>query len=312
VQKLAETRVPKATLKIQDMITARVLLDSISPRGHRLTTMVVEYPRFIHSEFMTHRVFSRNSASSRAIPFAKMADAVAVRPALPERWTKNQKGMAVLEQVADPELQEMRWNTIKEMVLEGLYPMYGDDVSKSILNRAIEPWSHIRVLVSATQWKNFFFLRAHPDAMPEFQVLAYRMLDVYLKSKPRLVALDNWHIPFGDQMPQGLSNSDKIKVAVARAARLSYMTMDGKIDVAKDIELHDRLARAGHWSPFEHCARVVNGDALCGNFVGWQQYRKLFVEENGDVCLREVSLENIMAHKPDWISLKQQHEQHEQ
>lgn len=170
---------------------------------------------------------------------------------------------------------------------------------KQWANRVIEPWMNITVLITATEWLNFFKLRAHPEAHPDFQVLAYRMLDRYLKSEPKLVKRDGWHIPFGDKMPEDLSHLDRIAVAIARAARLSYLTFDGEMNVNKDIELYQKLKVSGHWSPFEHVAQADPG-VRSGNFIGWRQYRKTLPREDGT---DGVDLNEIMSKKPDWIEL---------
>jgi thymidylate synthase ThyX len=81
------------------MISAKIIADSISESeyGDRITTFELEYPRFIHGELMTHRLFSRNAASSRAIPINKMMDQVLTAPAMPVEWGLNKSGMQAEE-----------------------------------------------------------------------------------------------------------------------------------------------------------------------------------------------------------------------
>ena len=129
---------------------------------------------------------------------------------------------------------------------------------KQIANRVLEPFVFQTTLVTATEWENFLALRADPDAQPEFQALADLMLDAYVANTPRALAAGEWHIPFGDMMPGGLTLEEQLRVATARCARLSYLTFDGIIHVERDVELHDRLARRGHWSPFEHIAQALD------------------------------------------------------
>lgn len=138
----------------------------------------------------------------------------------------------------------------------------------------------VTVLVTATEWQNFFKLRCHPDAQPEMQKLAYEMRDAMEASVPAFLNPGEWHIPFGDKC-EGLSNEERLKVATARAARVSYQTFDGQINYQKDFDLHDSLAASGHWSPFEHTAVALKGDVDIGNFRGWKQYRKFFQGEAG-------------------------------
>lgn len=284
------------------MITAEILLDSINPSGRRVTTWVLTYPRFIHSEFMTHRCFSRNAASSRAIPVEKMLTAISENPAMPEQWGANQKGMQA-EQVLGPQETEMArqvWLRAKNKAVEAAYALLGAGLHKQLANRVTEPWAHMTVIATATAHANFFKLRAHPAAQPEFQVLAYRMLDKYLDSTPVNVAMGMWHIPFIHESTEGnLPHPAKLKISTARCARISYLNFDKRLDHEKDYELHDKLAESGHWSPFEHCCMAVpDYNGVAGNFQGWHQYRKYFPNENvTDVCLQE-----IFDKKPEWIS----------
>jgi thymidylate synthase ThyX len=262
---------------------------------------------------MTHRVFSRNAASSRAIPISKVLEAVKQNPAEPEFWGENQKGMQAAveldnterthrEYLGEPlltkrELARTIWLQARDVAVAQVERLNKQDVHKQIANRVVEPWSHITVLATATDYTNFFALRAHKDAQPEFQVLAYTMLLEYVKSTPKKLGWDEWHIPFNDKMPEGTKFEDKLKIATARAARISYNTFDGEINAAKDIELHDRLAASGHWSPFEHCAYASKEERHTGNFNGWVQYRKSFSNENPT----EVNYATLLANMPEWV-----------
>lgn len=242
-------------------ISAEIIADSINPHGNRLTTFLLRYPRFIHAEVMTHRMLSRNAASSRAIPARKLLDQILEFPATPELWTSDKAGMQGGEPLTGEPLISVRriWQDAKARAISAVEALMGQGLHKSLANRVVEPWFRYANLVSATEWHNFFALRAHPDAQPEFQVLAYRMLDAYLKSVPSQVQWGQWHIPFRDNMPEELSRSQMCRIAVARCARLSYMTQDGVIDADKDLQLYARLMERTpkHASPAEHvaCAR---------------------------------------------------------
>jgi thymidylate synthase ThyX len=153
--------------------SARVLLDSRSPSGARLTTLEVRYPRFIHSEMMTHRVFSRNAASSRAIPIKKMIAAVREEPALPVYWGRNQTGMSAREAVT-PEVEALaraEWQSALEDALAHAERLAEKDIDlhKQLVNRLLEPFAWITVIITATDWANFFTQRCHPDAQPEIK-----------------------------------------------------------------------------------------------------------------------------------------------
>lgn len=267
------------------MIQARIEADTVSPAGSRITTFVLTYPRFIHSELMTHRVFSRNAASSRAIPFDRMVRMVRENPAMPVKWGSHQPGMQSgdeVDAIARDRAIEVWSHACREAIAHaGALDTLG--VHKSISNRLLEPFAHMTTLVTATDWENFFHLRANPAAQPEFQELAYEMLEAYLANTPRTA---HAHVPFGDDAPAGSA----FKVATARCARVSYLRFANDSDLEADIALHDRLAANGHWSPFEHCATALgNKYERSGNFRGWKQYRKSFHDE----CATNVDLHSL-------------------
>lgn len=264
-------------------IEAKIICDSINPIGNRITTWVVKFPRFILAEFNTHRMLSRNSSSSRAIPIERIIKNIQDDPALPEFWGKNQKGMQAAEEITDPILRgaaQTWWLEARDKAIFAAKKLQGLDVHKQIANRLLEPWMHQTVLCTATEWENFFALRAHKDAQPEFKVLAHKMLEIYNESAPKQLNVGEWHIPFGDQYLDDISTENALKICTARAARVSYNNFEGNIDFNKDYELHDNLLASGHLSPFEHCAKALGFQTKVGNFVGWQQYRKTFQGEN--------------------------------
>jgi thymidylate synthase ThyX len=264
------------------MIEAKIICDSINPAGNRITTWILKYPRFIHAEFMTHRILSKNAASSRAITLEKMIQAVLDEPAIPEFWGKNQKGMQAAEELnlADQETAKLEWLAARDKAVESVRNLQKLNLHKQLSNRLLEPWAHITVLSTGTDWENFFALRAHPEAQPEFQKLAYLMLERYNSSEPEDLEMGQWHIPFGDKYLENVSIQEALKICTARAARVSYNNFEGDIDFKKDFELHDKLLASGHMSPFEHCAKAQNNSARIGNFTGWLQYRKTFKGEN--------------------------------
>jgi thymidylate synthase ThyX len=256
--------------------------DSMNSLGQRLTTFELTYPRCIHSEFMTHRVISRNSASSRAIPIHKMLEAVEKDPFIPRHWGRNQSGMQA-EDVLSPDvgrLCEALWLEQRDRAVIQVKKLDELKLHKQIANRLLEPWMWITVIATASNWSNFFHLRCHQDAEPHIQHLAYMMRDVYKASVPKRLLEHEFHLPLtGFDQDEDLDIRDKVKVSVGRCARVSYLTHDGKRDVDADIALHDRLKESGHWSPFEHVAQaktMVSGGKN-GNFdTGWLQYRKTF------------------------------------
>ena len=289
-------------------LSARIEADSVAPDGTRLTTFVLRYHRFVHAELMTHRVFSRNSSSSRAIPVEKMIQWTLEDPAVPVEWGKNQKGMQAKE-LLDPETAakaELVWLNARDKMIDSTHELLELGVHKQIANRLLEPWHHIAVIVSSTQWANWFSLRWHKDAQPEIRELAKLMAVEYRKSTPRALEPGQWHLPFinNDDYAQAvkletdnggyfenLESHERvqhtlIKCSVARCARVSYMNHDGtKPDTEKDIKLHDMLVvqRPLHASPAEHQATPLappEDPRLAGNFRrGWKQYRKTLSDE---------------------------------
>lgn len=251
-------------------------------------------------------------------------------PALPEFWAANQKGMAASVELTGDDLQvaKLQWNAARRESIHRSQVMSGCGLHKGLANRRLEADMHITELVTGSDkgFANFFALRAHPAAQPEFQVLAYRMLAEYIKSVPQGIGWGEWHIPkFGGELlaeeyfvPTYEDPMRLIKIATARCARLSYLTFDGEHSPEKDIELHDRLLTSGHFSPFEHCAKAVRENRI-SNFdcievdddscepglvgidgrCGWEQYRKTLPNENQT----SVDLAAIMATKPEWISI---------
>lgn len=269
-------------------ITARILADSarLDSLAARITTFELRYPRFVHAEFMTHRMLSRNAASSRALPIERMIADVLEDPAMPVQWGSNKPGMqagAELDsfkawgaRTAWLDARDNAVNTAREMNVIGLH--------KQIVNRILEPWAHITVICTATDWANFYHLRRDPQAQPEIHALADAMWTAQQESHPiyrsHRDGIWAWHLPLvTDDERRNLDLTDSIKISTGRCARVSYLTHEGKRDPAADIALHDRLATSGHWSPFEHAARVQETATRSGNFYGWDQYRKTFAAE---------------------------------
>lgn len=195
---------------------AEILADSISPQGHRLTSMLTSYPRFVHSEHLRHRAFSYSVASSRALPTKALIERIMEDPVLPVYWGKYDKGMGAKEELTDRQQDKAkaRWlrardSAVKHVgMLSDLSRHHDDDLwdeedintglSKELINRLLEPWMWATVVCSGTDaaWANFFWLRCHPAAQPEMREAALMMEDAYHASKPRTVRSGSWHLPF--------------------------------------------------------------------------------------------------------------------
>jgi thymidylate synthase ThyX len=275
------------------MHSAKIIADSVSVAGVRLTTLEVVMPRIILAEFNTHRMFSRNSASSRAIPIEKMLKAVNETPYIPSVWGSNQKGMqagdAVSETVAAS--SEREWLRARDAAVEHAENLFEFGIHKQLVNRLLEPFMWHTVLVSATEWSNFFHRRDHPAAHPDMQIVARMMREAMTASVPNVVHEGEWHLPFGTDSSGALP----LCVSTARCARVSYLTHDKERPGEEDTRLHNMLLEQGHMSPFEHPARPATHEDLVratgafieadpskmfyGNFRGWVQYRKLIPYE---------------------------------
>lgn len=267
---------------------AKVICDSVGKSSKvRLTTMELNYPCLIHPEFMTHRVFSRNAASMRAIPTDRVISQVDSNPFVPEKWPVNQKGMVPSGYVTDPdEIARLRasWLAGKDLAVNQADLMARRGIHKQIATRPLMPYAFIRVIVSATEWDNFLALRSAPDAQYEIQMLARAISSALYLSVPEITHSGGLHLPYvmaEDYLEHGLNNTAVLtRLSVARCARVSYLTHDGTRNPYKDIELHDRLLESGHMSPFEHPATALNTPMQSGNFRGWRQYRKTIPSES--------------------------------
>lgn len=302
-----------------------IVADSLNPFGNRITTFKLTYPRIIHSELMTHRLFSRNAASSRAIPVKKMIESVRNNMFTPLAVQKAHKGMQGSDYFEGVELEQAKqlWIESAELALQQAEKMEKFGISKQIVNRIVEPYQYYQVLVTATEFENFFSLRCpkyHYDLEDKYfkskkdwleyykktcigdvnsdfklkeedwlqinksqaeihiQKIAEMMWDKINTSKPKILQNGEWHVPYGDSLNDLSENlvwdkainstgfiiespliNAKLKIATARAARISFTTLgdNPKIDYEADIRLHDKLLESKHLSCFEHCARAM-------------------------------------------------------
>lgn len=271
-------------------ISAKVILASqLHERGSPIIwTLQLRYPRMIHAEFMTHRAFSRNASSSRAIPVKTLMADIIVDPAMPVFWGRNQKGMQADVELTEDEIVAAKkaWRAAAESAIEHAERLMDLGVHKQLANRVLEPFSHINVIVTATEWDNFFLLRDHKDAQPEIRALARKMravmTDYAWDNKFNYVEPGDWHLPYVRPTEQEFAHEIKKKISAARCARVSYMTHDGKPSmVDADVELYDRLivSKPAHASPVEHQAEAMSlgypGDPVpvYANLKGWKSLR---------------------------------------
>lgn len=281
-------------------IHTQIIEDSISSRGDRLTTFQLEYPRYIHSELMTHRMFSRNAQSSRAIPVVRQIERLYRNPVHPDPkdFRLNQKGMQAGDELPMTDAIEAHlvWYQVRENAVQAAMALDALGVHKQWVNRLLEPFSTITTVVTATgdYWEHFFGLRDHPDAEPSFQKLAAMMKHDLQASTP--VERDN-HLPFitAEERQMSLSDGAFLRISAARCARVSYVTHDGRRDLKEDIRLFQQLTRnvPPHASPLEHPALAWEGKHA--NYWGWRSFRSLW-EEHGPIP----SYEAMVADQAKW------------
>lgn len=284
------------------MISAQIITDSLNPTGDRLTTFILKFPRIVLAELNTHRAFSKNSASSRAIPFKKMLQKALEEPFIPMAFQKEHKGMQGLDYFEGEEKDQCvrDWLSARDSAVQAA-TSFKYKITKQLANRLLEPFLMHTVILSGTEFENFFALRFHRDAEIHIADLAAKMLDEYNKSEPKLLNVGEWHVPFGDKIDadklagalRSLNIINEVldlenyvtfskKIAVARCARISYDNFEGKDDYEADIDLCDKLFGSipRHLSPTEHVAQAMDESKFIGNFKGFKQYRKFFEGEN--------------------------------
>lgn len=275
------------------MITAKIIADSISKDGHRLTTFELVYPRYIHAELMTHRVFSRNAASSRAIPIAKMIDLVLEDTVMPI-WTSEQKGMqgSRINNGGRIGLLNKAWLQGATHAVETAAELRQLGAHKQNANRVLEPYQHIKVIVTATNYHNWFKLRYHKDAQGEIAELAKSMAAELYTNTPTETPTGAWHLPYVDSVTATacIAYADKLnrlagnkdihpndiakQVSASCCAQVSYRVLNTSIE--KAIDIYSKLVGGEplHASPFEHQAKPCAVGTEQGNLTGWAQYRR--------------------------------------
>ena len=303
--------------KPQDLITAQILADSVSPEGTRMTTYEIEYPRFILAELNTHRMLSKNSASSRAIPVTAMHDHIRANTAAPVYWGKNQPGMkAKVElEASDKSMAQYLWAKARDSAIDFAKQLSDLGSHKQITNRVTEPWMIMKTVISGTEWANFFWLRDHADAQPEIAVLANKMHLAYMASQPRLLQPGEWHVPYVntvrdtnnytlhylDNQGNNITAEEARVISSSCCAQVSYRKSDDSFEKANKIYRQLIESEPAHASPVEHQATPMDTNSMCrfepetwqpgvthvsansdlwsGNLRGWIQFRKLIANE---------------------------------
>lgn len=266
------------------MYNAEVIEDSTNKFGRRLITIALTYPRFILAEVNTHRMFSRSTSSSRAIPMMTMIKQIWNNPVMPVYWGKNKAGMQATEELTGIRLwiAKAAWLSASKVSCGFALIMNWAGLHKQIGNRIMEPWMWTHTLITATEWDNFFTLRNHHMAQPEIKRLAEIMADAIDESVPKYLDYGDFHLPYVTEDERNTySIQDCLKFSTARCARVSYKTFDKKDPIReKDIQLHDDLvvSEPKHASPSEHQATIAASDELFFNIKSFVSYRYMMEE----------------------------------
>ena len=259
-----------------------VVADSLSPSGARVTTVQATMHRFVLAELNTHRVFSRNSASSRAVPVARQIDGVMEDPAVPVEFGSKRAGMqagpALTGNAHDEALAT--WLHARDAAVEAARRLAELGVHKQVTNRLLEPFMWHTVIVTATDWDGFWSQRCSPLAQPEIRLAAEAMRAAIESSTAAYVDADEWHLPYITDIDRSeVTDIETLRrVSAARCGRVSYLNHDGRRDLDDDLRLFEKLvtARPAHASPLEHVATPTrSGHPTTGNLRGWTQLRHL-------------------------------------
>lgn len=270
-------------------ITAKVICDSVSGQGDRITTLEIEYPRFILGEINTHRMLSKNSSSSRAIPFGNMVRNIQKNIALPLYWGSAKAGMQAGVEIEDIDFSKKVWGSALDYAVGQASLLDDENLHKQLVNRLLEPFQMMKTVITGTEWDNFFNLRLHPDAQPEFCMLAYKIYQAINESTSNVLRSNEWHLPYvntyrvksgrgfdqleyyvgeiGTESYRVLTLEEAQRISASCCAQVSYRKNDDSLEKANKI--FDVLidSKVLHASPFEHLATPIRDQSK--NINGW-------------------------------------------
>lgn len=270
-------------------ISAKIIAHSISPQGKEILTFELEYPRIIHSELMTHRLFSRNAASSRAIPVKTLIEMVRNEPAMPYRFGANQPGMqdkgTEHDGIVGAGYTGREWWKLAALSAA----RFAEDLAeagyhKQIANRLLEPFQRMKTVLTSTEYENFWWLRDDEEADPTIEALAKAMHKEVEASTPELLQPGQWHTPYVDHvygvapgsgdfdppvfegycvydennLPVRLTLEEAKAISSSCCAQVSYRRLNSTKDKAMDIFGRLLTGRKVHASPFEHQATPMS------------------------------------------------------
>lgn len=293
--------------------TTRVVAHSRSTSNpeNSIITFELEYWRAIHPELLTHRYFSRNAMSSRAVSLKNMESLVRSQETSPIYWGLDQRGMSASNEHEDPSLCVEAWDRGRERALKTFNELKDLGLHKQIVNRPLDPYQRIKVVLTTTELNNFFWLRLGDDVEPNMQSLASMMKDCVDNSPVEELHDDEWHTPYVQHerdfegnlvyLVEGLPVTTKEALAISSSccAQVSFRTIDNSYNKATSV--YKKLGVGSdkmHASPFEHQAKPIkdcrvdfnnpvitpeegvthldmSGNYWSGNFKGFIQHRQL-------------------------------------
>lgn len=216
----------------------QVVSDSISPSGSRLASILMSFPREILPEVLTHTILSKNTTSSRAIPFPTMLKQLLGDPAaglapdlyVPPHFGANQKGMQAKAEVSESDRIEAEriWRAAAMDAIRNAGELYKLGVHKQVVNRIIEPYTWTTQLLTGTQWANFFALRTDEDAHPAFQIVAKAAFVAMKRSVPKRLDYHEWHLPF-------IVKADRFTASAVLSGNHGSRIRDESFDVIRSV-----------------------------------------------------------------------------
>lgn len=308
-------------------VDVKLLQHSYSQDGISMYSFEVEIPRIILAEWNTHGMLNTNAQSSRAVPTKKLIEEVRRNPYMPSHWGRNQKGMQAYEECNEPvkgESREAFWDICIHNACNNAQAFEEAGYHKQIANRVIEPYSHTKLVISGTEWNNFFNLRIHKDAEPNIREMAVQIYKLIHQSQGEYINNGEWHLPYISMYRQEghmryvfdnqyVSLSDAIRISLACVAQVSYRSLNTHPDAIDRIynSLFPSNGAPIHGSPAQHLAtpfkeaqckgtwqegethRDRDGYSWSAQLRGWCQYRKLIPNENVTTFTHETFLERL-------------------
>ena len=272
-------------------IKAEIILDSSYHTTCRVSTLLVTMPTYVLAEFNKHRVFESNTSSSRAIPTEKLLEQVRNDPVIPIHWGVNQAGMEAKEEEVEVSKAKDVWGFLIADACQAVEELSNLNLHKQVTNRPLAPFMWSTVIVTATEWDNFFHQRLAKDADPMIQAVAKEMFEAMAFSIPveRKV-----HLPFvSDRELAKYTQEECTYMSVARCARVSYKRHTDGFTLEQDTALCERCKNSGHWTPLGHQLFAGKDDQFFhGCMRGWLQLRQVLnnkpvmrAAEGWEVCL---------------------------